>query len=165
MKNILFIIIFCLFYGIAGCSTAKIPSEPLELSYIDERALENPEQELTYSEIEGKYVHDFIAENKDKAIRWTAAVIRVENDRTFELQEPLLPAILVTVSEAPPQPIEVGDLVTVSGVLAGYGETFGKDPLWVVRPARLETTTEEERSAVVAYREAAENAKKEANPN
>ncbi|MGD6832361.1 hypothetical protein ACQCT5_09370 [Sutcliffiella halmapala] len=162
MKNSLFIIILCGSLWMAGCSTNNFPTEPLQLSYIDEKALENPEQELTYSEIGGEYVHDFIDRNKDKSIRWTASVIRVENDRTFELQEPLLPAILVTVSEAPSQSIKVGDLVTFTGVLTGYGETYGKDPLWVVRPARLEKTTEEERSAVEAYRQAAENAKKEA---
>jgi hypothetical protein len=88
----------------------------------------------------------------------------VENDHTVVLQEPLLPAILVTVSDAPSQPIKVGDLVTFTGVLTGYGETYGKDPLWVVRPARLEKTTEEERSAVEAYSQAAENAKKETDP-
>lgn len=161
MKNSLFIIILCGFMWTTGCSTNSIPTELLQLSYIDEKALQNPEQELTYSEIDGEYVHDFIDENKDKAVRWTATVIRVDNDRTFELQEPLLPAILVTVSDAPSQPIKVGDLVTFTGVLTGYGETYGKDPLWVVRPARLEKATEEERSAVEAYRQAAENAKKE----
>lgn len=164
MKNSFFIIILCGFIWMTGCSTNSIPTESLQLSYIDDKALENPEQELTYSEIEGEYVHDFIDRNKDKAVHWTATVIRVENDRTFELQEPLLPTILVTVSDTPSQPIKVGELVTFTGVLTGYGETYGKDPLWVVRPARLEKTTKEERSAVEAYRQAAENAKKETDP-
>jgi hypothetical protein len=164
MKNSLFIIILCGFVWISGCSSTNIPTEPLGLSYIDEKALGNTEQELTYGEIDGENVHDFIDENKDKAVRWTATVIRVENDRTYELQEPLLPAILVTVSDAPSRPIKEGDLVTFTGVLTGYGETYGKDPVWVVRPARLEETMEVERSAVEAYREAAENAKKETDP-
>ncbi|MBM7618330.1 hypothetical protein JOC95_000172 [Bacillus tianshenii] len=164
MKNSLFIIILCGIMWLAGCSQGTIPAERLEFSYLDEKALENPSQEFTYSEVDGVYVHDYIDQNKDKSVRWTATVVRIQDDQTFELKEPLLPAILVTVSEAPSQPVEAGDLVTLTGVLTGYGETFGKDPVWVVRPARLETTTEEERAAVEAFRKEAETAKKETDP-
>ncbi|WP_223701330.1 hypothetical protein [Sutcliffiella deserti] len=150
---------------LSGCNANSIPTEPLELNYLDEQALKNPEQELTYSDIDGMFVHDYIKENKDKAVRWTATVKNVEDEHTYELQEPLLPSILVTFIEAPDEKVETGDLVTFTGVLTGYGETFGKDPLWVVRPAKLEVTTEEEREEVAHYQQAAENAKKEAESN
>lgn len=142
-----------------GCSSNEIPEETLDFSYLDERALETPEEELTYSEVDGEYVHDFIKDNKDKAVRWTATVTRVEDNSTYELQELLLPAILVTFAdELDPTP-EVGDVLTFEGVLTGYGETFGKDPLWVVRPARLESTTAEDQEALITYQQAAQQAK------
>ncbi|WP_156317633.1 hypothetical protein [Bacillus sp. CHD6a] len=61
---------------ITGCSSHDIPEETLDLPYIDERALENPEEELTYSEVGGVFVHDFIKAHKDKSVRWTATVTR-----------------------------------------------------------------------------------------
>ncbi|WP_404429277.1 hypothetical protein [Sutcliffiella horikoshii] len=142
-----------------GCSFNDIPEETLDFSYLDERALDNPEEELTYSEVDGEYVHDFIKANKDKAVRWTATVTRVENTSTYELQEPLLPAILVTFADELESPPRVGDVLTFTGVLTGYGETFGKDPLWVVRPASLESTTAKEKEALTAYQQAAQQAK------
>ncbi|MEA3320471.1 MAG: hypothetical protein U9Q88_10615 [Bacillota bacterium] len=142
-----------------GCGSHDIPEETLDLPYIDERALESPEEELTYSEVNGAYVHDFIKANKDKSVRWTATVTRVENNSTYELQEPLLPAILVTFADDLNPPPKVGDVLTFKGVLTGYGETFGKDPLWVVRPALLESTTAEEQEALTAYQQAAQQAK------
>ncbi|WP_404445413.1 hypothetical protein LG307_19265 [Sutcliffiella horikoshii] len=142
-----------------GCSFNDIPEETIDFPYLDERALETPEQELTYSEVDGEYVHDFIKENKDKAIRWTATVTRVENNSTYELQEPLLPAILVTFAEELESPPRVGDVLTFTGVLTGYGETFGKDPLWVVRPASIESTTPAEQEALTTYQQAAQQAK------
>ncbi len=162
MKKFFYSKMFCFAWLImltTGCSFNDIPEETLDIPYIDERALETPEEELTYSEVDGEYVHDFIKANKDKSIRWTATVTRVENNSTYELQELLLPAILVTfVEELNPTP-EVGDVLTFEGVLTGYGETFGKDPLWVVRPARLESTTTEEQEALTAYQQAAQQAK------
>ncbi|KMJ58969.1 hypothetical protein AB685_07800 [Bacillus sp. LL01] len=144
---------------LVGCSFNDIPQETMSLPYLDERALENPEKEFTYSEVDGEYVHDYIQANKDKSVRWTATVTRVENNSTFELQEPLLPAILVTFAdELDPVP-QVGDVITFTGVLTGYGETFGKDPLWVVRPAKLETTTKEEQEALINFKEAAQQTK------
>lgn len=143
----------------AGCFSQDIPEETLDLPYLDERALENPEEELTYSEVDGAYVHDFIKANKDKSVRWTATVTRVENNSTYELQEPLLPAILVTFADDLNPPPIVGDVLTFKGVLTGYGETFGKDPLWVVRPARLESTTAEEQEALFTFQRAAQQAK------
>jgi hypothetical protein len=148
-----------LFILLAGCTFNEVPEETINIPYLDERALENPEEEFTYSEVDGAYVHDFIKDNKDKAVRWTATVTRVENSSTFELQEPLLPAILVTFAdELDPAP-QVGDVLTFKGVLTGYGETFGKDPLWVVRPAKLETTTKEEQEALINFQQAAQQAK------
>ncbi|TYS69917.1 hypothetical protein FZC76_06745 [Sutcliffiella horikoshii] len=143
----------------AGCSSHDIPEETLDFPYLDERALERPEEELTYSEVNGAYVHDFIKANKDKSVRWTATVTRVENNSTYELQEPLLPAILVTFADDLTPPPKVGDVLTFEGVLTGYGETFGKDPLWVVRPARLVSTTAEEQEALFTYQQAAQQAK------
>ncbi|WP_139364829.1 hypothetical protein [Sutcliffiella halmapala] len=150
---------------LVGCNSSTIPTEQLSLDYLDEEALTKPDQELTYSEINGVYVHDFIKENKDKAVRWTATVVRIEDDKTYELQEPLLPTILLTFIEGPSEPIKVGDTITFSGILIGYGETFGKDPLWVVRPGHLEETTAEEKAAVETYRKAVKTAKKEVNSN
>ncbi|WP_230500611.1 hypothetical protein [Sutcliffiella rhizosphaerae] len=143
-----------LVFSLTACSR-DIPDTLLHLDYLDDRALEAPETELTYSEIDGEYVHDFIKSNKDKAVRWTATVSRIENDSTFELKEPLLPSILVTFSEELNQPLEVGDIVTFKGLLIGYGETFGKDPLWVVRPAHLEETTADELDELIEYQEKA----------
>lgn len=148
---------------LVGCSFNEIPEETLNTPYLDERALENPKEELTYSEVDGEYVHDFIKDNKDKSVRWTASVTRVENNSTYELQEPLLPAILVTFAEELDPAPKVGDVLTFTGVLTGYGETFGKDPLWVVRPARLETTTKEEQEALINFQQAAQQAKEGAN--
>ncbi|MGD6871066.1 hypothetical protein ACQCU1_02580 [Sutcliffiella horikoshii] len=144
---------------ITGCSFNDIPEETLDFPYLDERALENPGVELTYSEVDGEYVHDFIKDNKDKAIRWTATVTRVENNSTYELQEPLLPAILVTFADELNHTPEVGDVLTFEGVLTGYGETFGKDPLWVVRPASLKSTTTEEQEELANYQQSAQKAK------
>lgn len=143
----------------SGCSFNDIPEETMELSYLDDRALDNPEEELTYSEVNGEYVHDFIKANKDKSVRWTATVTRVENNSTYELQEPLLPAILVTFADELETPPQVGDVLTFTGVLTGYGETFGKDPLWVVRPAKLEETTKDEQEALATFQQAAQQAK------
>ncbi len=151
-----------LFILLAGCTFNEIPEETINIPYLDERALENPEEEFTYSEVDGAYVHDFIKDNKNKAVRWTATVTRVENSSTFELQEPLLPAILVTFAdELDPAP-QVGDVLTFKGVLTGYGETFGKDPLWVIRPARIESTTPDEQESLAKYQKAAQQAKEEA---
>jgi hypothetical protein len=152
--------ILCLL--LAGCSFHAIPEKTMNIPYLDERALENPEEEFTYSEVDGEYVHDFIKDNKDKAVRWTATVTRVENSSTYELQEPFLPAILVTFADNLDPAPQVGDVLTFTGVLTGYGETFGKDPLWVVRPARLEETTEEEQEALIAYQQKAKQIKEEA---
>lgn len=146
----------------AGCSFYDIPEDTLDFPYLDERALDNPGEELTYSDVDGVYVHDFIKANKDKSIRWTATVTRVENISTYELQEPYLPAILVTFADELESPPQVGDILTFTGVLTGYGETFGKDPLWVVRPARLEATTTSEREALSSYQQAAQQAKERA---
>ncbi|TYS60027.1 hypothetical protein FZC74_07705 [Sutcliffiella horikoshii] len=156
-SKIFFVVVLIMI--MTGCSFNDIPEETLDFPYLDERALENPEEELTYSEVNGEYVHDFIKDNKNKAIRWTATVTRVENNSTYELQEPLLPAILVTFADELNHTPEVGDVLTFEGVLTGYGETFGKDPLWVVRPASLESTTTEEQEELANYQQAARQAK------
>jgi hypothetical protein len=165
MNKFFLVLVLVGYFLLVGCNSSDIPTEHSALNYIDEGALANPEKELTYSEINGVFVHDYIKDNKDKAVRWTATVIRVEDNQTYELQEPLLPAILLTLTESPPESIEVGDMITFTGVLTGYGETFGKDPLWVVRPARLEETTDEERAAIEEYRDAAKIAKEEVDSN
>lgn len=126
-----------------GCSSNSIPIEVLDLDYLDERALHNRDEEFLYSEIDGVYVHDYIKQNKEKSVRWTATVQRIQDERTIELKEPYLPSILVTFENAFEEDIQIGDVVTIHGVLIGYGETFGADPVWVVRPAELVETSEE----------------------
>jgi hypothetical protein len=144
---------------LAGCSMNGIPEDRLDLVYLDRNTLESPDEELTYSEVNGEYVHDYIKQNKDKTVRWTATVIRVENGATYELQEPLLPAILVTFANKLEPAPKAGDVLTFTGVLVGYGETFGKEPVWVVRPARLETTTDVEKDDLINYQQEAQQAK------
>ncbi|WP_216647497.1 hypothetical protein [Bacillus sp. THAF10] len=142
--------------GLVGCA-GEIPDVELAFDYLDDRAFVDAGDggQLTYSEIDGEYVHDFIKENKDKSVRWTATVVRVDSETTIELGEPLLPSILVTFSEEFEEKVAVGDVLTFRGVLIGYGETFGKDPVWVVRPAQVEETTAEELAELEAYQEKA----------
>ena len=139
---------------VSGCSGNSIPEERLDFAYLDSDVLDGDfsGEEITYSEINGEYVHDFIKRNKNKHVRWTAAVHRIEDEGTMELKESLLPTIYVNVTEQLEGSVDVGDVVTVVGVLTGYGETFGKDPIWVVRPARLEEPTKKEVEEVMEYR-------------
>ncbi|WBL14468.1 hypothetical protein [Sutcliffiella sp. NC1] len=144
-----------LFFLMVACSNSSIPIKVLDLDYLDERALHNRDEEFLYSEIDGLYVHDYIKQNKEKSVRWTATVHRIQDERTIELKEPYLPSILVTFERAIEEDIQIGDVVTIHGVLIGYGETFGADPIWVVRPAELVETTEEEVQQLVEYQEKA----------
>ncbi|WP_100333233.1 hypothetical protein [Bacillus alkalisoli] len=154
MYRVTFVLIIFIGLLFSGCSTNAIPEERLAFEYLDEDALKlgPSSDELTFSEIDGLYVHDFIKENKNKHVRWTAAVHRIEDERTIELKEGKLPTIYVNLSEALDDSIDVGDVVTVIGVLTGYGETFGKDPIWVVTPARLEEPTRNELEKVEQFR-------------
>ncbi|WP_096156631.1 hypothetical protein [Bacillus sp. FJAT-45066] len=154
MYRVAFVLIFFIGLLFSGCSTNAIPEERLAFDYLDEDALKlgPSSEELTYSEIDGLYVHDFIKENKNKHVRWTASVHRIEDERTIELKEDKLPTIYVNLNEALDDS-KIGDVVTVIGVLTGYGETFGKDPIWVVTPARLEEPTRDELEKVEQFRE------------
>lgn len=144
-----------LIFLIVGCSNNSIPIEVLDLDYLDERALHNIEEEFLYSEIDGLYIHDYIKQNNEKSVRWTATVQRIQDERTIELKEPYLPSILVTFEKTNEKDIQIGDVVTIHGVLIGYGETFGADPIWVVRPAELVETSEENLQQLKEYQEKA----------
>ena len=147
------VLLFLVFF-VSGCNNNGIPEERLGLDYLDEAVfLEGiDDEELTYSEVNGMYVHDFIKKNKKKHVRWTAAVLRIEDETTLELKEELLPTIYLNLTEPLDRTVELGEIVTVVGVLTGYGETFGKDPIWVVTPARLEEPTNQEIEEVMTYR-------------
>ncbi|MDX5475348.1 MAG: hypothetical protein LPK00_07390 [Bacillaceae bacterium] len=150
MCALLFLVIF-----VSGCNNNGIPDEMLSFDYLDEAVFAGEgiiDEELTYSEVNGVYVHDFIKKNKEKHVRWTAAVHRVEDETIIELKEELLPTIYVNVTEPMERTVEIGEIVTVVGVLTGYGETFGKDPIWVVTPARLEEPTNQELEEVMKFR-------------
>ena len=150
MSALLFLVLF-----VSGCNNSGIPEERLRFDYLDEAVLGEGivDEELTYSEVNGMYVHDFIKKNKNKHVRWTAAVHRIEDERTIELKEELLPTIYVNVAEPLERSVKIGEIVTVVGVLTGYGETFGKDPIWVVKPARLEEPSSVEMEEVLQYRQ------------
>ena len=149
MCVLLFLVLF-----VSGCNNNGIPEERLSFNYLDEAVFGKGivDEEFTYSEVNGMYVHDFIKKNKNKHVRWTAAVHRIEDERTIELKEELLPTIYVNLVEPLEHTVEIGAIVTVVGVLTGYGETFGKDPIWVVTPARLEEPSSVEMEEVLQYR-------------
>ncbi|HHD2779509.1 TPA: hypothetical protein ACOTG6_000224 [Clostridium perfringens] len=98
---------------------------------------------------------DFIKENKDKYVKWTARIKEIDGDKEIILQEEGKPEIKAKFNKKfnKSNEYKVGNLITVSGEVTEFQSRIIFDDRWVLDNCRLEKTSSKDKEEIEAYEE------------
>lgn len=157
LKYIYFGLFTALLISVSGCSEEE--RKIVDYAYLDYEAIEFLED----SNEKGVYKKYYDIEIKKDFVRWTATIEKIKNGEPITLREQGLPEIELNFEDdiASEYDFKKGDIVTVSCNSEGYNYVFWDVPRWWLENCKIEETTEEEKSDLLAYQNAVKEKKAE----